>query len=347
MKSWLLILALFLGASAISASPAFAQRLLADGIQDLAQQISTSATKSQKRKVAIVPFRELRGQPTVLGVYLSEELTTKLFQIGALDVVERTLIDKILAELKLQSTGVIDPDTARKIGQIAGVEAIVTGTITDFPSSAAVNCRLIDVQTGRLIAAAQVELVKDDKLKSMLLQSLGEGGSASSPAKSPPSADSPARAAGHIVSQLQFDFDFVGCEAVDALPSTALGAVPGSGVVCRVIVTNTARSPRNFVAVGSGVYGAPPTRVLTRDGEHVAAGIRMADQSGTSARLSLAPGSPTQILIVLGNIPDSTTQFDAIEVSGQTYPGGINDYVSINERQPIRAVFRNVSIARK
>ena len=45
-------------------------------------------------------------------------------------VVNRRQIDKVLTELELQSTDLIDPATAAKIGKIAGVDALVTGEIT-------------------------------------------------------------------------------------------------------------------------------------------------------------------------------------------------------------------------
>jgi len=116
-----------------------AQKFLSEGIKDLATQIATSSAKEQKRKIAVLPFRELDGRPTVLGTYISEELVTDLFTIGGLDIVERSMLDRILGEIKLGQTGLIDAETATKVGKIAGVDAIVTGTITDLQSYVALN----------------------------------------------------------------------------------------------------------------------------------------------------------------------------------------------------------------
>ncbi|HVT18559.1 MAG TPA: FlgO family outer membrane protein [Thermoanaerobaculia bacterium] len=147
---------------------ATAQKVLADGIRDLATQIAGKVAKEQKHRIAVLPFKELEGQPTVLGTYLAEELVTDLFENPGLSIVERTMLDRIVGELKLDQSGLIDPETAKRVGKIAGVDAIVTGTITDLASYVAVNARLIDAQSGRIFAAAQTRIVKDDDVRKIM-----------------------------------------------------------------------------------------------------------------------------------------------------------------------------------
>lgn len=132
------------------------------GIKELASQISTSAAKQEKKRIAVLPFRELDGQPTVLGTYLAEALVTNLFQLGNFKIVERQMLDKVLGELKIQQTGAIDPSTAKEIGRITAVDAIVTGSITELGNHIAVNCRLIDTTTGEVFGAAQTRITKDE-----------------------------------------------------------------------------------------------------------------------------------------------------------------------------------------
>src|SRR5207244_2920291 len=154
--------------SMLLALPLRAQKTLGDGIKELATQISTSAAKQQKQKIAVLPFRELEGQPTVLGTYLAEELVTNLFQLGNFEIVERQLLDKVLGELKVEQSGAIDPSTAKEIGRVTGVDAIVTGSITDLQSFVGVNCRLIDTTTGKIFGAAQTKNTKDDDVKKIM-----------------------------------------------------------------------------------------------------------------------------------------------------------------------------------
>src|SRR4051794_1747847 len=55
-------------------SPALiGQKTVSDGIKELATQISTSAAKQEKQRIAVIPFHELEGQPTVFGTYVAEE----------------------------------------------------------------------------------------------------------------------------------------------------------------------------------------------------------------------------------------------------------------------------------
>jgi hypothetical protein len=117
LRSRLIAAALIL--SAAFSAPAYSQKLLSDGIKDLATQIATNVSKEKKQKVAILPFRELDGKTTILGSYISEELVTDLFGIGGLDIVERAMLDRLLGEIKLGQTGVLDPETARS-GQGGG-----------------------------------------------------------------------------------------------------------------------------------------------------------------------------------------------------------------------------------
>jgi TolB-like protein len=167
MKRFVICMFIFALLFALS-SRSTAQKILSAATEDLAVQIGSSITKEQKKKIGVIPFSYLSGQIGNFGIYLSEGLTTQLFRVGKLELVEKTLIDKVLKELKLSETGAIDPSTAKRVGQIAGVDAIVTGTITDLQSHMEINCRLIDVLTGKILAVASVKVVKDDDVKKFI-----------------------------------------------------------------------------------------------------------------------------------------------------------------------------------
>jgi TolB-like protein len=145
-----------------------AQKILFDAVSDLATQIAKHVTKEQKTRVAVIPFRELGGEPTLFGTYVAEELVTDLVITSGLDLVERTTLDKVMGELKLNESGAIDPAAAKQVGKLVGADAIVTGTITDLQSYVGVNCRMIDTQTGRIFAAAEAKIAKDDDVKKIM-----------------------------------------------------------------------------------------------------------------------------------------------------------------------------------
>jgi curli biogenesis system outer membrane secretion channel CsgG len=73
-----------------------------------------------------------------VGTFLAEEFSVALATgSGGFEVIDRTNLKTLLQEHKLAATGIIDPQTARKVGEIAGVQALVAGTVT--PPLAAVG----------------------------------------------------------------------------------------------------------------------------------------------------------------------------------------------------------------
>jgi len=105
-----------------------------------------------------------------LGSAASDILVTELAKTGRFVVVERDKLDKIMAEQKLQASGAIDPRTVVKVGQILGLNAIVTGSVSEFgvkqegseyvivqskrqTAEATVDIRIVDAETGQVIFA--------------------------------------------------------------------------------------------------------------------------------------------------------------------------------------------------
>ena len=67
-----------------------------------------------------------------LGAAAADELTTQLFRSGESSVIERAQLDAILAEQDLGASGAVNASTAAQIGQLLGVQLILTGSITQF-----------------------------------------------------------------------------------------------------------------------------------------------------------------------------------------------------------------------
>lgn len=105
-------------------------------MQSAAQRIGQAMTKTGKRTVAVVDFTDLQGNATELGRFLAEQLSVALGEAaGGYEVIDRNHLRSILQEQKLSATGLVDPLTARKVGQMAGAECLVSGSITPFSES--------------------------------------------------------------------------------------------------------------------------------------------------------------------------------------------------------------------
>jgi hypothetical protein len=74
----------------------------------------------------------------------------------------------VLEELGKSFSGMIDFSTAAEIGKMLGVEAIVVGTVADMGNSVDLRARLVDVEKGAAITAAQVDVVKDPTITKIL-----------------------------------------------------------------------------------------------------------------------------------------------------------------------------------
>jgi TolB-like protein len=155
------IKALFMGMLFLSFT---AGAYAADGYLQLATEISEAGAAIQGKKIAIIPFSYADGRTgaTKDGSVISERLTIKMINMHKFEIIERSVLDKVMAELKLQASGTIDASSAQQLGKVLGVEAIVTGTLVETSGGQIeVNARLIKTETAQAIGASQVTLDKN------------------------------------------------------------------------------------------------------------------------------------------------------------------------------------------
>ncbi len=134
----------------------------------LTSQIISSFKESKLKKIAVIEFADLNGNVTNLGAFIAEELITRIFTTNKFEVVERNLLQKVLEEQQLGMTGYIDQETAISIGQILGVDAIITGSITNLGNNVKINARLISTETGSVFAVASVNVFKDSTIRLLM-----------------------------------------------------------------------------------------------------------------------------------------------------------------------------------
>ncbi|HVC09804.1 MAG TPA: FlgO family outer membrane protein [Elusimicrobiota bacterium] len=128
----------------------------------MAKNLSYAARGAGISRVAVVPFSSVDGQPGDDGRVISESLITRMVRLGRVTVVERSLLRKLMSEDLLDQTGAVAPSSAEKMGKMLSADGIVTGTYDDTGDGVLVNARLIDVETGVILAAAQREI--DEKM---------------------------------------------------------------------------------------------------------------------------------------------------------------------------------------
>ena len=87
-----------------------------------------------------------------LEVGLAQMLITDLTGTEGVTVVERARLQAILDELELGHQGIADPSTAAKVGRLIGAEWVCTGSYFDLLGTFRVDARVIDVETGAVVA---------------------------------------------------------------------------------------------------------------------------------------------------------------------------------------------------
>ncbi|HZR17347.1 MAG TPA: FlgO family outer membrane protein [Verrucomicrobiae bacterium] len=140
-------------------------------LSTMAGSLATDVTKQEKKKVAVLDFTDLQGTTHgELGRYVAEQLSVDLVMAKRdFSVLDRANLQKILAEHKLNSKGLIDPDTAKKLGMFAGVDALIMGTI--IPKSTtivALNAKIITTDTAEIVGAARGEFKVDTMVQQLV-----------------------------------------------------------------------------------------------------------------------------------------------------------------------------------
>ncbi len=102
--------------------------------------------------LAVIPFVG-KGEAKDLADPVTEEMIAQLVTLRRFKVIERTALDKVLAEQSLQASGLVDEKAATNLGKLAGADAIVLGSLTMAKNHTKVSARVIDTETGETIVA--------------------------------------------------------------------------------------------------------------------------------------------------------------------------------------------------
>ncbi|MDE2313685.1 MAG: hypothetical protein KGL04_05890 [Elusimicrobia bacterium] len=164
------------GAVAVAAGLACSTASWAGGFEAMAKTLSYAARGAGISQVAVVPFSSVDGQPGDDGRLISENLITRMVHLGKVSVVERSMIKKIMAEDLLDQTGAVAPSSGQGPGRMLAAGGIVTGTFDDTGDGVIVNARLIDVETGVILAAAERRVEEKQFGNSSSAGFGGEGG---------------------------------------------------------------------------------------------------------------------------------------------------------------------------
>ncbi|GHV23908.1 hypothetical protein FACS189494_12190 [Spirochaetia bacterium] len=90
---------------------------------------------------------------------------------GKLVVVDRANLDKVRSELGFQMSGEVSDDSAKSIGQMVGVGAIVTGSLTNIGTLYSLTLKAIDVAKAVVAVSFPADITNDERVRALLGQS--------------------------------------------------------------------------------------------------------------------------------------------------------------------------------
>lgn len=67
------------------------------------------------------------------------------------DLIERSRLDAVLAELELSQDAKFDPAQAAKIGKLLGAKQLVLGSFFPFGDKLRLDARVVDTETGQVL----------------------------------------------------------------------------------------------------------------------------------------------------------------------------------------------------
>lgn len=128
----------------------------------LAAELAAAARKAGARRVAVLPLESIGQADKAGAAAVTERLVGELARREGLQVVERTLLDKVLQEQRLSNSGAVSPQGATGLGRLMGVDAIISGSlIRKSGQKVEINVRLIDASDARVLGAARSEVRPD------------------------------------------------------------------------------------------------------------------------------------------------------------------------------------------
>lgn len=301
-------------------------------IQAAADAVGEKLAASAKRSVAVVDFTDLQGEVTELGRFLAEEMSVALASASRpLEVVDRTHLKVLIQEHKLSATGLIDPATAKKLGQIAGADALVTGTLTPFGDSVRLTLKVLDASTARIVAASTAEIPKTTAIEELVARGVGAPAPPAQPA-GPRLAGSSSGMPAPIESKgLRFTLKRCGYS--------------GGGIRCELLVENLAEGAMQLTFYGNLEGWIPPRRYSSSSSsssylydiegnQYRGNTVVLGANSGEGhVEQSVIPGIPLAARITFSEVPGGLVQ-GSLSLSFQV------------EREVLTVAFRNVAIVK-
>lgn len=121
-----------------------------------------------KLTVAVLTFDANDPGNPAMGSDLSEMVTAVLSGDGNFQLVDRTALQRTLAENELNLTGLVNPDQAIQVGKLVGAKLLVTGRAFRLGKNNFITSKLVSTETSR-VESVMVKGAGSDDLGEMAM----------------------------------------------------------------------------------------------------------------------------------------------------------------------------------
>jgi len=108
-----------------------------------------------RMSIAVLPM-EKRGESSAVSEAVYGSLVSALVAQARFNVVERERLDDILREFKLGRSGLADPATISRLGNVVPADSMLAGSITEKKKAIEIIAELIDSETSEVISSRDV-----------------------------------------------------------------------------------------------------------------------------------------------------------------------------------------------
>lgn len=125
---------------------------------------SSGGPPSEPMVIAIADLINDDQSVSKLGRYIADKLTPYFSRSKQFSVLERAIIDKVIAEQAFQVSSFVDESSSQEFGKLLGAEAIISGTVSELNDVFYINAKVVGVTYGNLLTSVDVEVDKDSRL---------------------------------------------------------------------------------------------------------------------------------------------------------------------------------------
>jgi len=145
-----------------------AQSLQDQEIENITNKLVEKIGNTSVDNIAVADFTNNSSASTELGRYLAEEFSLALTIADKnFNVIDRSRVKSLLEEQGLANDGLLDPNTVAKLGNVKGIDAIVSGSLTSTGDYIRLIIKVLDLETAALLTGTKGDLSKNPTIMNL------------------------------------------------------------------------------------------------------------------------------------------------------------------------------------